>query len=60
MSALGESSATPGVTGEDRRKELLQRLMHAICGDSEEEADEGSSEDEPTSNRAEPVAAQVN
>jgi hypothetical protein len=31
-----KSTSTPGVTGEERRKELKRRLMVAICGEGKD------------------------
>jgi len=31
LTALGESTATPGVTGEERRVALMRRLIDAVC-----------------------------
>lgn len=31
LTMLGESTNTPGLTGEDRRNELLKRLINSIC-----------------------------
>lgn len=31
LTALGESTATPGLTGEERRSALMKRLINAIC-----------------------------
>lgn len=33
--ALGESTSTPGLVGEDRKNELLRRLIQSICGPEE-------------------------
>ena len=32
LTSLGESTNTPGLTGEERRDELMRRLVGAICG----------------------------
>jgi hypothetical protein len=32
LQMLGESTATPGLSGEDRRRTLMKRLMDSICG----------------------------
>lgn len=32
LAALGESTSTPGLTGDDRWNALLKRLITAICG----------------------------
>ena len=37
LASLGESTATPGLTGEGRRLELMQRLVRAICGSGNDE-----------------------
>lgn len=37
LSSLGVSTNTPGITGEDRWKELLKRYTNAISGHKEEE-----------------------
>lgn len=31
LTALGESTATPGLTGEERRTALMRRLIDAVC-----------------------------
>lgn len=33
LSALGESTSTPGITGEERRNALMRRLINAVCMD---------------------------
>eukprot|EP01038_Epipyxis_sp_PR26KG_P011741 gene11741-15711_t len=33
LAALGENTNTPGLVGEDRRNELMRRLVKAICGE---------------------------
>jgi hypothetical protein len=43
LSALGENTNTPGVTGQERRSVLMQRLIEAICGAEEEDLDAISS-----------------
>jgi hypothetical protein len=49
LAALGENTSTPGISGEERRLELIKRLKRAICGDDsedEEEEDEGEEEED--------------
>lgn len=46
MNALGESAVTPGLVGEERRKELLRRLMNAVCGNEESSDDDCDDEEE--------------
>lgn len=36
LTALGESTATPGVTGEERRTALMRRLIDAVCVNDED------------------------
>lgn len=36
LTALGESTSTPGVTGEERRIALMRRLIDAVCINDEE------------------------
>lgn len=36
LSALGESTITPGVTGEERRTALMRRLIDAVCMSTED------------------------
>lgn len=36
LSALGESTSTPGITGEERRTMLMRRLINAVCMDNAE------------------------
>jgi len=52
LAALGENTSTPGISGEERRLELIKRLKKAICGtDSEEEEEEEVEEEEEPSPR---------
>lgn len=34
LTALGENTNTPGVTGEERRNALMRRLINAVCNDN--------------------------
>lgn len=36
LTELGENTNTPGLTGDERRFELMRRLINAICGAEEE------------------------
>lgn len=33
LASLGENTSTPGLAGEERRSELMKRLVNAVCGD---------------------------
>lgn len=44
LTALGENTSTPGMSGDDRRAELMKRLTVAICG-SGDDSDESGDED---------------
>ena len=35
LTSLGEGTSTPGLTGEERRAELMRRLVGAICGNGD-------------------------
>ena len=35
LNALGESTSTPGITGEERRTVLMNRLINSICMDND-------------------------
>lgn len=36
LTALGENTNTPGVTGEERRNALMRRLINAVCNENSE------------------------
>lgn len=57
LSALGISTSTPGLTGEDRWNALMQRLVSAICGAASETPREKEEETQPVS---EPSRASAN
>ena len=38
LADLGENTNTPGLSGDERRFELMRRLINAICGAENEEA----------------------
>lgn len=37
-----QSTSTPGLSGDERRSELMKRLMNSICRDESEEVGEGA------------------
>lgn len=39
LSALGENTSTPGLMGEERRQELMRRLVRSVCGVTDEDDD---------------------
>ena len=55
LNALGENTNTPGLTGEERRAELMKRLVTAICGQSNDD----SEDEEEGENRIKTFAADV-
>ena len=40
LASLGESTNTPGLNGEERRDELMRRLVGAICGSDDTDAND--------------------
>lgn len=46
LAALGENTSTPGISGEERRLELIKRLQKAICGTDSEEDSNNEQEEE--------------
>ena len=44
---MGESTNTPGLTGEERRRELLRRLTQSICGEGSDDESEEEIEKKP-------------
>ena len=43
LTALGESTTTPNMTGDERRNELLKRLINSICGADKDEEKQAES-----------------
>lgn len=40
LMSLGENTSTPGLSGDDRKNELMQRLVRAICMNDSEKSDD--------------------
>jgi len=47
LTALGENTQTPGLSGDERRAELMKRLVGAICGSDDDSEGSGSGEEGP-------------